>query len=196
MRRLLLGILSLLVLAWIGLFTWDKWVNAHRLPAGPENQSVFFRTYTPMPVVEKFKCSGDSHVGSVRGAVQLIKSIHHTGEFTPGFTMAADRKQELLPALRDDIVLRLRATGATVLSTQEEADGGFTYNYAADRSLGSISASAPFHDTDVHRQFQLCPELIDISFKITLKESWTRPPHGTQWWMAAVDLSNRVVIPS
>ena len=95
--------------------------------------------------------------------------------------------QELLNALREDILIRLRSTGTKVVFARDEADGGFTYDYAAGDSVGSISVKAPVHEPEVHRQLQLGPGLDDISVDIALQETWTRPASETKWWMPAVE---------
>ena len=43
--------------------------------------------------------------------------------------MRANQEQELLNALREDIVLRLQSSGMRVLTTHDAADGSFTYQY-------------------------------------------------------------------
>ena len=62
--------------------------------------------------------------GHGNGATQLIKHIRLTKDFSPRFTMQASRVQDLLNALRQDIMLRLRMTGTTVLGTHDDADRG------------------------------------------------------------------------
>jgi hypothetical protein len=178
---------SVLVLAWTIFIGWDRWVNAHRIVAGPENQSQFFTGYNPKPVVAKFQYDEGFHGGDGNGASQGINSILHSKNFEPGFTMQADRKQELLNALREDILFRLRTTGMTVVASHDEEDGGFTYKYISGNSIGSISVLAPVHDSGVHRQYQLRAGLDDISFRINMEETWTRPASEHQWWMAMAD---------
>jgi hypothetical protein len=186
MKKLALGF-SLLGLSWVSLVCLGGWVNAHRIVAGPENESRFFRGYSPTSVVTKFQYDEGSHSSEGKGFGSGIRSIRHNAEFVPRFIMWANRKQELLNALREDVLIRLRTTGTNVVSAHDETDGGFTYNYASGDSIGSISVKAPVHDPGVHRQYQLEPGLDDISVDITLQETWTRPLSETKWWMAAVD---------
>jgi hypothetical protein len=120
MKKLTFGFIALLALAWVALLGWDRWINAHRLIAAPENQSPFFRTYNPMPVALKFKYDEGSHNGEGTGASRGIRSIHHHAEFVPRFIMRADRKQELLNALREDILLQFRITGTNVVAIHDE----------------------------------------------------------------------------
>ncbi len=187
MKRLVLGLISVLVLAWTALLGWDRWVNDHRIVAGPQNESPLYQSYDPEPVIKKFRYEGESYGGGHgNGASQLIKYIRHSQDFTPRFTMQANRERELLNALREDIMLRLRITGMTVVATHDEADGGFTYNYTSGNSVGSISVQAPGHQMTVRRYF-VPSGLDDVELKIALEETWTRPASESQWWMSAAD---------
>ena len=186
MKKLVLGLITVLLL-WTALLAWDRWVNAHRIVAGPENETMLYQGYDPEQVIKKFRYEGEGHGGGDgKGAVQLIKSIRQSREFTPRFTMQADRERELLNALRDDIMLRLRNTGMKVVATHDEADGAFTYKYVSGSSAGSISVQAPDHHVTV-RRYPVPSGLDDVNLKIALEESWTRPASETQWWMAALD---------
>jgi hypothetical protein len=152
--------ISVLVLAWMAFTGCHQWATAHWwIVNGPDNQSEFFKTY---------------------------RSIRHYAEFTPGFTMRVDRKQELLDALRNDILLRFRNTDTKIVASDNEADGGFTYKYVSGHSIGSISVQPPVHD-EVQRVTSLealfGPGLDDLRFKVALKETWTRPANETPWWM-------------
>jgi hypothetical protein len=187
MKKLAFGFISLLGLSWLSLACWGGWVNAHRIVAGPDNQSQFFRSYNPTSVVTKFQYDAGSSGSDGKGFSAGIRSIRHHAEFMPRFIMSADRNQELLNALREDILIRLRSTGTKVVFAHDEADGGFTYDYAAGDSVGSISVKAPVHEPEVHRQLQLGPGLDDISVDIALQETWTRPASETKWWMPAVE---------
>ena len=112
MKRLVLAVISVLFLAWVALIGWDRWVNAHRIVAGPENQTAFYRSYDPEQVIKNFRYDERYGSGHGSGALQLIRSIKHSEDFTPAFTMSADRERALLDALREDIVQRLRINGA------------------------------------------------------------------------------------
>jgi hypothetical protein len=188
MKKLAFGFISLLVLSWLSLVCWGGWDNAHRIVAGPDNQSQFLRNYNPRSLVHKFQYDAGPHSSEGgKGFSSGIRSIRHNAEFVPRFIIVADRKQELLKALREDILIRLRSTGTKVVFARDEADGGFTYDYAAGDSVGSISVKAPVHEPEVHRQLQLGPGLDDISVDIALQETWTRPASETKWWMPAVE---------
>ena len=166
-----------------------EWVNAHRIVAGPQNESAFYQSYDPEQVVSKFRYPGEGFGGGHgNGATQLIKHIRLTKDFSPRFTTQASRVQDLLNALRQDIMLRLRMTGTTVLGTHDDADGGFTYKYAFRNSVGSISVHAPVHEATA-RRYPVPNGLDDVHLYITLEETWTRPATETQWWMAAVELN-------
>ena len=187
MKKLAFGFICLLGLSWISLVCWGAWVNAHWIAAGPANQSLFLRSYNPTLIVKKFQYDEGFQIGQGSGASSGIRSVRHTAEFVPGFIIWANRKQELLNALREDVLSRLRTTRTIILSAHDEADGGFTYNYAAGNSIGSISVKAPVHGSGVQRRYQLAPGLEDISVDIALQETWTRPANETKWWMAALD---------
>jgi hypothetical protein len=154
---------------------------------GPGNETCLYRSYDPEQVIKQFRYEHQSYGGGhSNGAVTLIKSIHHIQDFTPIFTVQANRERELLNALREDIVIRLRMTGMTVVATNDKADGGFTYKYTSENSNGSISVQAPVHQMTV-RSYPLPSGLDDVGLEIALEETWTRPASETQWWMSAVD---------
>jgi hypothetical protein len=187
MKRLFLGLISVLVLAWASLVGLVGWVNAHRIMPSPENETALYQSYDPEQVIKKFRYEGEGHEdGSGIGSSNGIKSIQHNRDFRPRFTMQASRERELVNALREDIILWLRATGANVVTTHDEADGGFTYKYISGNSVGSISVQAPVHHV-IERHYPLPTGLDDVAVKIALEERWTRPSGETQWWMAAVD---------
>lgn len=187
MKRLVLGIAILLVLAWGTLVGWDRWVNAHRILAGPENETAFYRTYDPGPVIQGFRYPGESYgAGHGIAASQLIKQIRHSEEFSPEITLQSNRQQELLHALREDILLRFRSAGISVVESQVDPYGGFQFRYVSGNSVGRISVGAPVR-RKVERHYQLPRGLVDINLNITLGETWTRPANATALWMALVD---------
>jgi hypothetical protein len=187
MSRIVLGVVGALVLAWTILAGSDSWVNAHRIAEGPENESSLYQSYDPEQVIKRFRYEHESYgSGHFNGASQLVKSIHHSQGFTPRFTMQANREGELLNALREDIMLRLRMPGTVVTAINNEADGGFTYKYVTDNGGGSISVQAPVHQMTV-RRYPIPSDLDDVELTITMEETWTRPRSETEWWMAAVN---------
>jgi len=187
MSKLVFGLLGALAVAWTALVGSDHWVNAHRIMDGPGNESCLYRSYDPEQVIKQFRYERESYGGGhSQGASNLIKSIHHSQDFTPRFTMQANQERELLNALREDIVLHLRMTGMTVVATNDEADGGFTYKYTSENSSGSISVQTPAHQMTM-RRYSVPSGLDDVELKIALEETWTRPASETQWWMSAVD---------
>jgi len=176
-----------IVLAWMAFIGCDQWATSHWwIVEGPDNQSEFFKTYNPQPVYTPFQHDEGWNGGHGEGSSPGYRSIRHHAEFTPGFTMRVDRKQELLDALRNDILLRFRNTDTKIVASHNEADGGFTYKYVAGNSTGSITVQPPVHDA-VQRVTPLealyGPGLDDLRFKVALKETWTRPANETPWWM-------------
>ncbi len=153
----------------------------------PGTKAALYRGYDPEQVIKQFRYEHESYGGGhSNGALTLIKSIHHIEDFTPMFTMQANQEQELLNALREDIVLHLRMTGMTVVTSNDDADGGFTYKYTSDNSHGSISVQTAVHQMTM-RRYPVPSGLNDVELKIDLEETWTRPASETQWWMSAVD---------
>ncbi len=187
MSKRVLGLIGGLALAWIILFSWNSWVNTHRIIEDPGNESSLYRAYDPEPVIKQFRYEHVSYdKGHSQESSHLVKSIHHSQDFTSSFTMPANQERELLNALRKDIVLRLSAPGMIVVSTGEETDGGFMYKYMSQNSRGSISVKAPAHQPTM-RRYPVPRGLDDIGLKIALDETWTRPASETRWWMSAVD---------
>jgi len=184
--RKLVPVLITILLLWTAL-AWDQWVNAHRIMAGPDNETMLYRGYNPEQVIKEFRYEGEGHSGgNSEGALHLIKSMRQNRDFTPRFTMQADREPELLNALRNDILFRMRNAGMKVVATHDEADGAFTYKYVFGSSTGSITVQAPAHEVTV-RRYPVPSGLDDVVLNIALEETWTRPASETQWWMAMVD---------
>ena len=187
MKRILIGSITVLVLAWAMVVGLNGWINAHRLIAGPENESSFYQNYDPEQVIARFRYTGEGHDGAhSNGASQLIKSIRHFGGFTPRFTMRAAREPELLNALHDDILSRLRLTKANVVARDDGLDGGFTCKYIAGNSVGTITVRVPQYRAAV-RRYPVPSGLDDVSLNIVMEETWTRPASETRWWMSVVE---------
>jgi hypothetical protein len=187
MSKLVFGLIGALAMAWTALLGWNQWLSAHRIMDGPGNETYLYRSYDPEQVIKQFRYEGENYGGGhSRGSRNSVKFIQHTQDFAPWFTMQANQEQELLNALREDIVLHLRMTGMTVVATNDKADGGFTYKYTSDASSGSISVQTPVHQMTM-RRYPVPSGLNDVELKIDLEETWTRPAIETQWWMSAVD---------
>lgn len=187
MKRILIGSITVLVLAWAMVVGLNGWINAHRLIAGPKNESTFYQNYDPEQVIARFRYTGEGHDGGhSNGALQLIKFIRHSGDFTPRFTMQAGREPDLLNALREDIMSRLRLTKANVVASDDALDGGFTCKYISGNSVGTISVQAPEYRAAV-RRYPVPSGLDDVRLKIVMEETWTRPASETRWWMSVVE---------
>jgi hypothetical protein len=191
MSKLVFGLIGTLAMAWTALVGWSQWVNAHRIMDDPANESCLYRSYDrydPKQVIKQFMYVGEGYSsGHSHGSGHLVKSIQHTQDFTENFAMQANQERELLNALREDIVLRLRMTGMTVVAANDKANGGFTYKYTSGNSSGSISVQIPVHPMTMRSYYPSLSELDDVELNIALKETWTRPASETQWWMSAVD---------
>ena len=187
MRKLSFGVIAVLILVGTALTGKARWTAAQIIGVGPENQTQFFKGYNPEPVYKKFQYDAEFHGGEGKGAGAGVRSIQYHADFSPRFIMQTDRKQEFLTALREDILLRFRSTGTKVVASHDEADGGFTYEYAAGNNSGWISVHAPVHDSLIHRQYELAAGLDDIAIDIVLQETWRQPANESRWWMAAVN---------
>lgn len=187
MKRLAIVLIFVLVVGWMSLVGWDRWLAVHRIVAGPENETALYQNYDPEGVIKNFRYEGENYGGGrARGAVQLINSIRQSKDFTPHFTMRSDRERDLMTAVRQDILLWLRIKGTNVVASDVGADGGFTYKYVSGNSVGSISVQAPVHHT-TERLYPVPSGLEDVDLNITLEETWMRPERETRWWMAMVD---------
>ena len=170
------GFLSLCLLALAALFIQGQWLNSHRIMPGPENQSSFLKGYDPEEVIKRFRVKGwGSGGGHGSGAASPgTQSIEQTADFEPWFPIESSRKIELMTALSDDVSCQLALAGARVLGKGGEPDGGFKYEYTSGNSVGSISVHPP-GPADIRRNLGLPGGLEDITLKIELKETWTRP---------------------
>jgi hypothetical protein len=176
-------ILGACVLGWVSLLGWQGWIDSHRLVAGPQNQSVFLRAYNPEQVIRKFRCDGTFGAGSMTSATSEIHWIKHQAGFYPEFTIESDKGADLMKALRADIVNWFLITNTNVVANQESPNGGFTYEYASGRSAGSISVQPPVHRSVQRRTActALPSGLEDVTLKIDIEETWTRPTTEKLW---------------
>jgi hypothetical protein len=85
-----------------------------------------------------------------------------------------------LSCKREDVVSRLRFTNTTVVASHEGPNGGFTFNYVAGNNVGSISAEQSANDS-VWWNHVLARGYEDVTVKIALEETWTRPASETRW---------------
>lgn len=187
MSKVVFGIFGVMLLSWTAAFGWLSWANSHRIVPGSINESLLYRTYDPVPVFIQFRDEQKGHgEGGGSAAGRGIKSIHHSRDFDQMFAMQANRKQELLNALRQDILNRLHMPGTTVVVTDAQPNKGFTCEYISGNSHGSISVEVPA-PAEIVRHYPLPNGLEDVQVRIDLEETWTRPPNETQWWMSDAD---------
>ena len=176
MRVFLLGFCSLFVLTLAALAINGWWENTHRIVPGPQNKSSFLQTYDPEGVITRFRYKGQNFSQSRSvGAAPDTRSIKHTADFDPEFTIESSRKAGLMTALKEDVMRRLALTDTKVVGKSEGADGGFEYEYVSGQSAGSISAHPPT-PANVQRNMPLPNGIEDVTLEIDLKETWSRPP--------------------
>jgi hypothetical protein len=171
----------------LGIVGCDGYVSSCRLMPSSSNETSFFQSYDPEQVLKAFREPWGYSSGHPNGSSNGIKSILHNQGFTPGFAMPVSRKQELLDALCEDVLLHLRYTGMTVVASYRESDGGLTYKYKSGSSVGKISVHPPYHDAYMRRNMALPSGLDDVRLNILIEETWTRPASETPWWMSMVD---------
>ena len=179
--------LCVLLLAFTGIVGCDGYVSSYRLMPSSSNETSFFQSYDPEQVLKAFREPWGYSSGHENGSSNGIKSILHNQGFTPGLAMQVSRKQELLDAICEDVLLHLRYTGMTVVASYRESDGGLTYRYKSGSSVGKISVHPPYHDAYMRRNMALPSGLDDVRLDILIEETWTRPASETRWWMSMVD---------
>jgi hypothetical protein len=173
--KLLLGSSVVLVSTYAALLGWQQWTDSHRIIAGPQNQSAFYRVYDPEEILKRFRSPKEGYgEGFNSGAVQDTEFIRHSKSFEREFTIESRRKTELVAAIDQQIQNELQLPGTHPVNRVEEPSGNFKYNYTTPNGGGFIVVHLPVY-CPVQRNMALPDGLEDLCLKINLEETWNRP---------------------
>jgi hypothetical protein len=183
-RRILEGVIATVGLALTGLIAWNVWTVLSMHHPSTENESAFLRVYDPEPLVHKFRaphesCSESRSLGGTAGT----KSVRHNASFDESFPMRTECKNALIAALNDDVLQRLRHSGARILRSYGTPLSGIHFEYQTANTLGSV-AIKPLRPGKVVRNKPLCPGLEDVVLDVVISEEWF--PKGIPTLNAAV----------
>jgi hypothetical protein len=148
------------------------WVQAHTLYPSPQNESAFLKTYSPQPVVDKFKCI-DCFAQALGGtsAAAGREFVRRTVNYDGTFALRQEQQLDLMTALRTDLLERLSANGAQVLRQTANAHEGFRVAYVCDKSAGMISI-LPVDILLPVGTGSLMPQLEQVTLHIVIDERW------------------------
>jgi hypothetical protein len=166
----------LVVLLTVGVFAaLRKWDRAHTLYPTPETESTFLKSYTPLPVIERFRCGESlSFMGPGRSGAAGKEFVPHGGGFDAFLAMRSDRWTPLIDALNNDVYKQLIFDGAQILSRGGDTHSGFHYDYKLGKSIGSLTI-APLETASpspIHRKFSLPDGIADVRIHIEERELW------------------------
>jgi hypothetical protein len=144
------------------------------VPATPENESSFLKSYTPSTVIDRFKIGGISEDSGASDGANFGFAVHER-EFGPTITIHAKDWVALMQALHDDVAERLAAQGAQILSETGSATDGFTIQYAVGKTRGVI-ALEPLKGETGNLVANAAPgsDQVTVSFRIHIDEKWTK----------------------
>jgi hypothetical protein len=132
--------MALIVAILGGVALTEMWVRAHTLYPTSQNESAFLKTYSPQPMVDRFKClacysdsSGGMSTASGKHFVQRSTNYDATIGIRSG------QQFDLMNALRTDLLGKLDAAGARVVRQTGNAHEGFRADYVSNNSVGSVS---------------------------------------------------------
>jgi hypothetical protein len=151
------------------------WERSRTLYPTPETDSTFLKSYTPLPVIERFRCcESSSFLGPHMSGAAGKEFVPHGGGFDAFFVMRSDKWTPLMAALDDDMYQQLGLNGAQILSRSGDTHSGFRYNYKLGKSIGSLTI-APLEvpsPSPVHRKCSLPNGEVDVRVHIEEREMW------------------------
>jgi len=158
-----------------GYLVWIAIYQARLVPPTPETESVFLRTYTPNPVLDRFKADNVAQLSSGSGDGAEIGFATHDREFKPIVVIHTADWVALMQALRDDIVSRLATQGAEIVEQSGSAVDGYTMRYTVGKSQGTIMMGPLKNKPD----FLLAntgpgSDHIAVSLRILIHEKWIK----------------------
>jgi hypothetical protein len=173
--RVLLIVLAACLIGVAACVVWVTVDQANLVFPAPENESAFLKTYTPNPVIDRFKAAEFSQqsTGSSSGAGWGFAT--HEANFEPTVVIKTGDWVALMQAFRDDIASRLVArTGEIVEESGNPADG-FQIKYAVGNSQGTViiepltSLAASYPGVG-----GTGPGKVTVNLHIRLKEKWSQ----------------------
>jgi hypothetical protein len=180
-RLILIGLVVLTVLTVAVVLTvgggalivaWDRY---HTLYPTAETESAFLKTYTPVHVIEQFRCNeSPSYAGPSLSSAAGKEFITHGGGFDLFFVLRSDKWLPLMMALNDDAYQQLGRNGAQILNRSGDAQSGFHFDYRLGKSIGSLMITPLTipSPSPIHRQYTLQDGTADVKVHIEQREMW------------------------
>jgi len=166
------ALLIFLAAAVFGYFVWVGIEQARLVRATPANESAFLKTYSPNPVVDRFKVAAISEESGSSEGSDIGFAIHQR-EFGPTVIIHSADWIALMQALRDDIASRLAAQQAEIVEESGSAADGFTIQYASGRTRGTLLLG-PLKGMPEYRISNAEPgsDQVPVSVRIRIDEKW------------------------
>jgi len=173
-HQILIG-LSVLLLTICGVIAAQViWDRAHTLYPTPETESAFLKNYTPLHVIDQFRCNESWSPLEQSGSGAGEKFVTRTGGFDLFFVMRSDKRLPLMTALDNDVYQQLVLNGAQILNRSGDPHSGFQYDYKIGKSIGSlmISPVAIPSPSPIHSSYPLPDGTVDVRVQIEEREMW------------------------
>jgi hypothetical protein len=158
-----------------GYFVWIVVQEAQLVSPTSETESAFLKTYTPNNVIQKFKGAEYTQMssGSSGGADRGFAT--HQTDFEPTFVIDSEKWVALEQALRDDVISKLTADGATIMENSGDAVHGFQIKYALGKSRGTVAVEplkmVPASNLAIQGTG---PGKVTVSLHLHIYEKWFR----------------------
>lgn len=155
-----------------GVALMDVWIRTHTLYPTPQNESAFLKTYSPQPVVDRFKCTNcNAQTGSGMSASAGKQFVRRTANYDGTFGLRPGQQFDLMDALRTDLLERINAAGARAVRQTGNAHEGFRADYASSNSVGSISI-LPMQASPVEGNRGWPPGFEQVTLHLVIDERW------------------------
>jgi hypothetical protein len=162
------------IIAAIGL-GWVALDQTRLVYSTSENESVFFTTYSPKGVIDRFKAADFSQQAAMTSGGAGREFATHEEDFEPTVVINAQDWVALMQALRDDIDSRLKTEHGEVIAESGNKEDGFKIEYVMGNTEGSVEAkpleSVPSATLAADGSG---PGKITVSLTIQIHEKWFR----------------------
>lgn len=150
----------------------------------PETESVFLKTYTATPVIDRFKAMQSSTWQGSADAAAGRKFVSRHKEEEHHFVIETGLETPLIDAMKDDISAKLKQQGARIIS-QTNSPAGFDVRYELGQSRGIIALD-PVQGVDVRMimgRVPMPPKTEAIMLRVRIAETWSKsaPESRSDW---------------
>jgi len=149
--------------------------QARYVYATPKTQSTFFKTYTPAPVIDRFKLDYSSSWGTSGPSISGRKFATHRTELKENFVVAAENLPALAAAVKDDISKRLAEQNARILrQTRSASEFEVSYEIGNTRGLVVVDPVQAIDPITVAGRAGIRPNEAAVMLRVRIAETWSK----------------------